>query len=458
MLNIVLKMSFFYLIIWLERKNILSLHPIIQTFVSMEKYLVNPKASNAFTPEVMHKVVLNGIDFELPEHIWEAINAAFRNYWNVEVGYGGIPDFNSAVSSISNWLQKNHIIFAFDKIITIVNIMFDWIEQIPGATLDEDEVVIPHSFEEFEKQSEEDHEIANDSSYPSYFDFNDGWTNFVFISDKLKEFYPGTYKRLIKLFDKMEIEWAEVKGTKDIWIRDYMPIQIAENHYLVYKYDPDYLKQTGKKYLTNSHTIYKKVLHHYYWKDINITLDGGNVVTAAGYCDSIQRILTDKVFRENGKEPYDPDFCEYLSKALHSDLIFLPWNCDKSENPNADVYGHADGMVRWTGGANILMSNIRDFNPEEADEIRNRLEKAGYRVTEMLFDVPNPNKDYNWAYINYLEVGTNIIVPTFGIPEDKQALEYIRDLNPIAEVKGFRMREIAKNGGALHCITWNIMK
>lgn len=67
MLNIVLKMSFFYLIIWLERKNILSLHPIIQTFVSMEKYLINPKASNAFTPEVMHKVVLNGIDFELPE-------------------------------------------------------------------------------------------------------------------------------------------------------------------------------------------------------------------------------------------------------------------------------------------------------------------------------------------------------------------------------------------------------
>ena len=29
--------------------------------------------------------------------------------------------------------------------------MFDWIEQIPGATLDDDEVVLPHSFEEEEK-------------------------------------------------------------------------------------------------------------------------------------------------------------------------------------------------------------------------------------------------------------------------------------------------------------------
>ena len=439
------------------------MHPIIQTFVSMEKYLVNPKASNAFTPEVMHKVVLNGIDFELPEHIWDAIDDAFGYYWNVEVGYGGWPDLNSAVSSISNWLQNNHIIFAFDKIITIVNIMFDWIEQIPGAILDDDVVVIPHSFELLEKNgilekpNRKEKEI-DINSLPSDFNFSDGWTDFVYISDKLKEFYSGTYKRLIKLFDKMEIEWAEIKGTKDIWIRDYMPIQIAEDQYLVYKYDPDYLKQTGKKYLTNSHTIYKKVLHHYNWKDINITLDGGNVVTAAGFSYPRYRILTDKVFKENGKELYDPDFCEYLRKALDSEIIFLPWTCNNPKDPYADIYGHADGMVRWTGCNNILMSNIRDFNPELADEIRNRLEKEGFRVTEMLFDVPNPNKDYNWAYINYLEVGTNIIVPTFGIPEDKQALEYIRDLNSIAEVKGFRMRDIAKNGGALHCITWNIKK
>ncbi len=438
----------------------------------MKKHLLNPKSDDALSSEVMHKVVLNGIDFDLPEHIWDVLDDAFGNYWNIEVGYGGWPDFNSAVNSISKWFQKEHIIYSRDKIATIVNIMFDWIEQVPGATLDDDVVVIPHSYTEYEEKRQHLKKLVKEirrritnNTAPSnplcnYIntDFNDGWTDFVYISDKLKEFYPGTHKRLIKLFDKMNIKWEEVKGTKDIWIRDYMPIQISDDRYLVYKYDPDYLKETGKKYLTNSHTIYKKVLHHYYWKDINITLDGGNVVTAAGYSNSIQRILTDKVFKENGKELYDPEFCEYLSKALHADLIFLPWTCDNSKVTYADVYGHADGMVRWTGSNNILMSNIRDFNPEQADEIKRRLENAGYQVTEMLFDVPNPNKEYNWAYINYLEVGTKIIVPTFGIPEDKHALEYIRDLNPIAEVKGFRMREISKNGGALHCITWNIMR
>ena len=54
------------------------------------------------------------------------------------------------------------------------------------------------------------------------------------------------------------------------------------------------------------------------------------------------------------------------------------------------------------------------------------------------------------------EVGNKIIVPTFGIPEDKQALKYIREANPSCVVKGFRMRDIARYGGALHCITWNV--
>lgn len=428
----------------------------IKKVISMEKYLLDPKAPGAFSPDVMHKVVLNGINFELPEYIWDAIDDAFGNYWNVEVGYCGWPDLNSAVRSISNWLKKEHIVFPVDKIADIVNIMFDWIEQIPGATLDDDEVVIPSSFEEerqiIKRLAKENEELDLDFFLPLP-NFNDPWTDFVYISDKLKEFYPSTYTRLTKLFDEMEIEWAEVKDTKDIWIRDYMPIQLSEEHFLVYKYDPDYMKDTGKKYLTDSKTIYKGVLHDCELTDSGIILDGGNVVSCSDY-----RILTDKVFIENGKELYDMEFCRHIQQVMESKVIYLPWHCDNPENPYADVYGHADGIVKWTGGNTVLMSNHREFHPDEADEIRNRLENAGFEVTEMLFDVPNPNRDFNWAYINYLQVGNKIIVPTFGIPEDRQALKYIRDANPECIVRGFRMRDIVRNGGGLHCITWNIKK
>jgi len=365
----------------------------------MEKYLLDPKAPGAFTSEVMHKVVLNRIDFEL-------------------------------------------------------------LDDIPGATLDDSEVVVPHNYEETErirqeikKQKRNLKELLPSISGIPVDNFNDTMTNFVYISDKLKEFYPRTYSRLTKLFNEMDIEWGEIEGTKDIWIRDYMPIQISDDRFIVYNYDPDYLKDSREDYLTDSHAIADGILNHSNKRYYDITLDGGNVVTCAGHL-----ALTDKVFQENGKEKYDPDFCNYISNVLDSEIIFLPWHCDNPQEPNADVYGHADGLVHWAGDNRVLMSNHRDYYPEEADEIRYRLEVVGFEVIEMLFDVPNPNRDYNWAYINYLQVGSKIIVPTFGIPEDKQALKYSREANPECVVRSFRMRDIAKNGGALHCITWNIKK
>ncbi len=330
----------------------------------------------------------------------------------------------------------------------------------PGAILDDSEISAPHIFEDrerigYEIKNLECHlkDLLSSSSGIPVDNFNDSMTNFVYISDKLKEFYPRTHARLTKLFDEMEIEWGEVKGTKDIWIRDYMPIQLSDDCFLVYNYDPDYLKDSGKKYLTDSHAIAEEILGHCNLRHYDITLDGGNIVTCAGH-----RAMTDKVFQENGKEKYDADFCRCLHGALDSDIIFLPWHCDNPNDSDADVYGHADGLVHWAGGNRILMSNHRDFYPEEAEDIKYRLEYLGFEVTEMLFDVPRPNRDFNWAYINYLEVENKIIVPTFGIPEDKQALKYIREANPDSIVRGFRMRDIVRNGGALHCITWNIKK
>ncbi len=287
----------------------------------------------------------------------------------------------------------------------------------------------------------------------NYSSFIDLMTDFVYLSDKLKAFYPNTYERLTTLFDEMGIEWGEVEGTRDIWIRDYMPIQIGDDFFLVYNYNPDYLKATGEKYRTDLRSVSCSILTHCKKKYEELTLDGGNVVTCGEFS-----VLTDKVFAENGKEDYNPDFCRYISEVLHTKVLFLPWHCEQTQEPDADVYGHADGLIHWTGDNRVLMSNHRDSCPEEADEIRKRLEAVGFDVIEMLFDVPHPNSDFNWAYINYLQVGKKIIVPTFGIPEDKQALSYIREANPGCIVQGFRMRDIARNGGALHCITWNIKK
>ncbi len=116
----------------------------------MERVLLNPNRPDAMTSKVMHQVILNKISFELPDHIWQVIDNAFAHYWNEEIGFGNCADMFSAVKSIDNRLKEKGIIFSVEKIVEILNAMFEWIEQVPGAILDDDLIVIPHPFKDDE--------------------------------------------------------------------------------------------------------------------------------------------------------------------------------------------------------------------------------------------------------------------------------------------------------------------
>ncbi len=401
---------------------------------------LSPYAPDAFAPETLKKVVFSKISFELTDDLWEEIDKAFAYYWNDEVGYGNIVFYNEACHSISDQLSKKNIIFSFDKICEILDILFDWIEQIPGAFLEESESEESQSFnKEFIDVQ------LND------FDNYDRQTNIVYISDLLKVKYKDTYKRLTKLFDALEIDWQEVPGTKDIWVRDFMPVQLHNREFVLYKYYPDYLDdEEYRKTITDPRHACEILGIKYTEKDI--LLDGGNIT----HCRN-SFILTDKCLRK-GADDREEDIL-ILSNVLKSIPIIIPWHCEDIGDYEGDIYGHSDGFIRWCGGNKILMSNYREFHPEEAVKIRNILEREGYEVTEMLFDsVDNKHPEWNWAYINFLHVGDKIIVPIFGIKEDKIALAYIRNAYPYCIVESIRLRNIASNGGGLHCITWNIIK
>lgn len=280
-------------------------------------------------------------------------------------------------------------------------------------------------------------------------------TNLVYISDRLKVSKKDVYNRFISLLDKMEIDWKELPGTNDIWARDYMPIQLGINDFLLYNYNPDYLQDDKWRVtITDALKVCNKLEIPCHNIEDNIKLDGGNITLCGDYI-----VMTNKVFTENGKEENDPEFIKLLQKALgEKEIIVIPWHCLDPNDEDADRYGHSDGFIHWCGGNKVLMSNHRDFDANEAAEIKNILESYGFDVTEILFNVAKPIFDYNWAYINYLQVGNKIIVPAFGIEEDEQALNYIKEANQGCEIRQFRMRDIANYNGALHCITWNIKR
>ena len=77
----------------------------------------------------------------------------------------------------------------------------------------------------------------------------DDKTNKVFISSLLptpssgfpEESRKKLYDILKEYLQRKGIAYEELLNTRDVWCRDYMPIQITKDLYLSYTYHPDYL-------------------------------------------------------------------------------------------------------------------------------------------------------------------------------------------------------------------------
>lgn len=284
-------------------------------------------------------------------------------------------------------------------------------------------------------------------------------TKVVFFSPWLKngkEGHPEFYQRLLDLLTDIGIEIKELKSTNDYWARDYMPIQLGENEFLKYRYYPDYLVKSKNKKDIETITDPTKVLRGMgiNCRSTKLIIDGGNMVACGPYI-----VMTDKVFVENGYDKGDVNFKAFLESELCHPVIIIPWTMHGDfDAEDIDKYGHSDGFIKWCGNNRILMGNLGDCYPEEAASIRRILEYYGYEVTEIRFSgkVDSPCYELNWAYINFLQVGKNIIMPKFDIEEDAIAQQYIQTAFLDCTIRQIEMAEIAKEGGALHCISWNV--
>ncbi len=297
----------------------------------------------------------------------------------------------------------------------------------------------------------------------------DNLTNTVYFSSQLPKRCPILNAHITEALQKRGIPFSYLHGTKDIWCRDYMPIQIDERFYVFYDYTPNYLQdkigqtlQTSpvnvfnnasnnllqllpRSYKTEVNfnglrpiTVNNMVFHHI---SMALVLDGGNIVKCG---DKI--VMTDKVFVEN--KLLSPEGVQWiLEEAFRCKIVFFPW--DKNEK-----YGHSDGIIHYIGNNRVLMTNYADFDKSFALKYMRILEK-NFDVVTLKYNVKRKH-ERSWAYINFLQVGNLILVPQLGIPEDELALEQISKALPDCEVVGIPALEAVRRGGALNCISWNI--
>lgn len=263
--------------------------------------------------------------------------------------------------------------------------------------------------------------------------------NAVYFSEWLKKDYSDIYKGLARILNKHNVAYDIISNTKDVWCRDYMPLQLDKERYLCYEYKPDYLMKNAnnRKYITDSLNVCRDMQLNI--KETPLIIDGGNVVKVGN-----KAIMTEKVFVENPSIDEDT-LKKQMEKQMECEVVFIPW--DRNEK-----YGHSDGIIKPISDNTILMTNYHDFDREYTNEVVKRL-SSKFEIETLSYKVRKTAPE-SWAYINFLTVGKLIVLPALGKEEDEQALSQIKRYYPECLVEQLNISDLVKDGGGLNCVSW----
>jgi agmatine deiminase len=129
-----------------------------------------------------------------------------------------------------------------------------------------------------------------------------------------------------------------------------------------------------------------------------------------------------------------------------------------------DTDGHVDDLARFVNESTIVLGVEEDpSDPNHAvtvDAVKQAraLRNADGRPYEVV-EIPMPgvveieDQRVPATYVNFLFVNGALLVPTFGVPNDRPALEALQRLLPNHEVVGIDCRELIWGLGAIHCLT-----
>jgi len=273
-------------------------------------------------------------------------------------------------------------------------------------------------------------------------------TDKVFFSDLLfaDSRYSDTFYRIVSILDRNHVEHGIIKSTKDIWCRDYMPIQKTASEFIQFRYEPSYLVDN-----LDLQSDPKKVLEQNQIDATfsNINLDGGNVLR---WKDRV--IVTDRIFQENPAYPDKSKLVNNLEKFFGAEVIVIP-------QIKSDMTGLADGLVRFYDRTTLIGNRLEDEYDYWRKGMKKVLSNFGLEYIDLPFldyKIKNHPDSAIGCYVNYLEVGSLIIVPIFEVEgnKDEEAFNILTGVFSDRTIETININEVGIYGGLLNCISWNI--
>lgn len=277
----------------------------------------------------------------------------------------------------------------------------------------------------------------------------DNECNMVFFSSILakENEFQKDWNNIHTILDKYSIPFGYINGTKDIWARDYMPIQVVDNIFVQFRYESSYLddlpelKTDPRKASVDLDIVIKTS---------NINLDGGNVVR---HNDKV--MITRRIFDENigyGEKRLIQD----IETLFECEIIIIPQLLKKHE-----FTGHADGLVRFMDDHTIIGSDLSQEFKYWASQMKELIRSRKFEYVPMpIFNYRDKDHDDSaiGCYMNWLEIGNLIIFPIFELEgnKDHEAIDIISDCYPNHTIQPININSIANRGGLMNCISWTV--
>lgn len=256
---------------------------------------------------------------------------------------------------------------------------------------------------------------------------------------KTNDTYIPAAERLFTSLIAHGVPYKLLKNTRDIWLRDFMPVKTKSGKYVSFRYEPSYLAddlQLRTNFKTDIAPSFK--VDNLVYTDIN--LDGGNVV----FSPSKEKvIISDRVFSENPEYDKNTLLLE-LEKLLEASVLIIP-------SLKSDMTGHADGMVRFVD-ENTVVTNAPLSPYGFETKVKKSLQNYGFNVIDFPYFYSKGDSAVG-CYLNYLATEKSIFLPVFGVDTDNEAMELAKNIFDKTIIP-VNINEIAEYGGLLNCISW----
>lgn len=129
-----------------------------------------------------------------------------------------------------------------------------------------------------------------------------------------------------------------------------------------------------------------------------------------------------------------------------------------------DTDSHVDTLARFIDENSIMYVKCEDESDEHykelklmEDELKAFSREYGYRLIALpmsdacFFD----GERLPATYANFLFVNGAVLVPTYGVRQDEEALDIFRETFPDKDIIGINCFSLIKQHGSLHCVTMN---